>query len=443
MEPRTRYAKSGDVHIAYQVVGDGPTDLVLVPGWISHVEYYWEHPRMAHFIERLASFSRLMLIDKRGVGMSDPVSDAPTLEDRMDDVRAVMDAVGSERAALLGISEGGPMNILFAATYPERCAGLVLYGAFALGSQAPDYPWMPSEDAYQRIWARLEAGWGEGVALPIVAPELARDPSATHWWARFERLAASPGMAIAMLKLASRIDVRGVLGSIGVPTLVLHRTGDRMVWIDNGRYLAERIPGARFKQLQGSDHLFCSEGADELLDEIEEFVTGTRGASEPTRVLSTVLFTDLVGSTERAAELGDVRWRDLLASHHRRVRRSLERWQGREIKTLGDGFLATFDGPTRAIRCARAIADATRDELGTEVRAGLHTGECELIGSDVGGLAVHIGARVSSLAGAGEVLVSSTVKDLTVGSGIEFEDRGGHTLKGVPGEWRLFAVTNA
>lgn len=443
MQPRTRYAKSGDVHIAYQVVGDGPTDLVFVPGWISHVEYYWEHPRLVHFIERLASFSRLVLIDKRGTGMSDPVSDAPTLEDRMDDVRAVMDAVGSERAALLGISEGGPMNILFAATYPERCSALVLYGTFAVGAKAPDYPWMPSRDVLERGWALIDEGWGNGVALPIVAPELSRDASAARWWERFERHATSPGMAIALLRLSSHIDVRDVLSSISVPTLVLHRPGDRMVRIENGRYLAEHIRGARFRQLGGSDHLFWSEGAETLLDDIEEFITGKRAAPEPNRVLATVLFTDLVGSTHRAAELGDQRWRDLLASHHQLVRRSLDRWQGREVKTMGDGFLATFDGPARAIRCAWAIAERTRDELAAEVRAGLHTGECELMGSDVGGIAVHIGARVSALAGGGEVLVSSTVKDLTVGSGIAFEDRGGHALKGIPGEWHLFAVIDA
>jgi class 3 adenylate cyclase len=443
MQPRTRYAKSGDVHIAHQVIGDGPTDLVFVPGWISHVEYYWEHPRLARFIERLASFSRLILIDKRGTGMSDPVSNAPTLEARMDDVRAVMDAVGSERAALLGISEGGPLNLLFAATYPERCLALVLYGTFAVGAKTSDYPWMPARDVLERGWALLDERWGDGGALPIVAPELVRDPSMARWWERFERQAASPGMAIALLELSSRIDVRGVLSSIGAPTLVLHRPGDKMVRIENGRFLAEQIPAARFTQLGGSDHLFWSEGADELLDEIEEFITGARAAPQSDRVLATVMFTDLVGATERAAQLGDQRWRDLLASHHRLVRRSLERWQGREIKTMGDGFLATFDGPGRAIRCARAIAEQTRDELDAEVRAGLHTGECELIGSDVGGIAVHIGARVGALAGAGEVLVSSTVKDLTAGGGIAFEDRGAYTLKGVPGDWRLFAVTDA
>jgi pimeloyl-ACP methyl ester carboxylesterase len=438
---KTRYAKSGDVHIAYQAIGDGPTDLVFVPGWISHVEHYWDHPRMAHFIQRLASFCRLILIDKRGVGMSDPVGDAPTLEERMDDVRAVMDAVGSKRAVLLGVSEGGPMNILFAATYPERCSGLILYGSFAVGRETAEQPWMPSEEAYGRFWARLEEGWGEGVALPVLAPGLADDPSATRWWARFERLAASPGMAISMLKLASRIDVRDVLSSIGVPTLVLHKLDDRMVRIDNGRYLARQIPGARFKQLEGSDHLFWSEGADELLDEIEEFVTGQRHERAPDRVLATVLFTDIVDSTSRAAALGDRRWTELLEDHHRLVRQQLPRFGGHEVKTIGDGFLATFDGPARAVRCALATVEANR-EIGVTLRAGLHTGECERRGDDISGIAVHIGARVATLAGPTEVLVSRTVKDLVAGSGLVFEDRGSHRLKGVPDEWHLFAASS-
>jgi class 3 adenylate cyclase len=400
----------------------------------------WQDPSLAHFLERLTSFSRLILIDKRGTGLSDPVSldRLPTLEQRVDDVRAVMDAVGSDRAALLGISEGGPMNILFAATYPERTAALVLYGSFARLMRDEDYPFGLPPDAIERTWPSIAEDWGRAAALELLAPSRAQDDQLRAWWARYQRLSASPGAAVGLLRMAAGIDVRPILPVIRVPTLVLHRR-ERFVLPANGRYLAEHIPGARFVELPGDDHLYFVGENDALADEIEEFLTGARPLPEPDRVLATVLFTDIVASTERAAALGDRRWRQLLASHNALVRRELVRFRGREVKTVGDGFLATFDGPARAIRCACAIRDGVR-ALGLEIRAGLHTGECELMGDDVGGIAVHISARVVGSAAAGEVLVSSTVKDLVAGSGLRFVARGTHHLHGVPGEWRLFAV---
>jgi class 3 adenylate cyclase/pimeloyl-ACP methyl ester carboxylesterase len=434
MEPETRYAKSGDVHIAYQVVESGPTDLVLVPGFISHIEEWWEEPLSARFLERLASFSRLILFDKRGTGLSDREAGVPTLEQRMDDVRAVLAAAGSERAAVLGVSEGGAMSALFAATYPERTAALVLYGTFAEFCS-----WVPTPEHLEHFLHAIDEGWGTGRSLPHFAPSVADDSRFRRWWARYERLGASPGAAMALMRMNSEIDVRHVLPAIRVPTLVLHRTGDVTVDVEAGRYQAAHIPGATYVELPGVDHLPFVGDAEAVLDEIEEFLTGARPVAEPDRVLATVLFTDVVGSTELAARLGDRRWRDLLDAHHAAVRRQLARFRGREVKTVGDGFLATFDGPARAIRCADAIRASVRT-LGLEVRAGLHTGEVELIGDDVGGIAIHVGARVAALAGPGEVLVSSTVKDLVAGSGLRFEDRGTHRLKGVPEGWRLFAV---
>jgi pimeloyl-ACP methyl ester carboxylesterase/class 3 adenylate cyclase len=434
MEPETRYAKSGDVHIAYQVVGSGPTDLVLVPGFISHIEEWWEEPLSARFLERLASFSRLILFDKRGTGLSDREAGVPTLEQRMDDVRAVLAAAGSERAAVLGVSEGGAMSALFAATYPERTAALVLYGTFAEFCS-----WVPTPEHLEHFLHAIDEGWGTGRSLPHFAPSVADDSRFRRWWARYERLGASPGAAMALMRMNSEIDVRHVLPAIRVPTLVLHRTGDVTVDVEAGRYQAAHIPGATYVELPGVDHLPFVGDAEAVLDEIEEFLTGARPVAEPDRVLATVLFTDVVGSTELAARLGDRRWRDLLDAHHAAVRRQLDRFRGREVKTVGDGFLATFDGPARAIRCADAIRASVRT-LGLEVRAGLHTGEVELIGDDVGGIAIHVGARVAALAGPGEVLVSSTVKDLVAGSGLRFEDRGTHRLKGVPEGWRLFAA---
>ena len=444
MEAETHYAKSGDLHIAYQVVGGGASDLVLVPPFVSHVEHYWEEPTVARFLTRLASFSRLILFDKRGTGLSDrvPPDRLPTLEQRMDDVRAVMDATGAERAALFGPSEGGPMSALFAATYPERTTALILYGTFASTVRDATYPWAMDPEERRKVIEAIPEQWGQGAYVDLLAPGMAGDERFRRWWARLERLGASPGAAMALRRMNGEIDIRTTLSAIRVPTLVLHRTGDLDTSIEEGRYLAAHIPGAKFVDLPGADHLPWAGDQDAIVDEVEEFLTGVRPAAEPDRVLATVLFTDIVGSTTRAVELGDRRWRDLLFSHNAIVRHELDRARGREVKTVGDGFLATFDGPARAIRCACAIRDAVRG-LGLAIRAGLHTGECELIGDDVGGIAVHIGARVMARARPYEVLVSSTVKDLVTGSGVEFQDRGMHRLKGVPGAWRLYGVQRA
>jgi pimeloyl-ACP methyl ester carboxylesterase len=440
--PETRYARSGDVNVAYQVLGEGASDLVYVPGWVSNVEINWEEPGYARFLNRLASFARLIVFDKRGTGLSDrvPVHQLPTLEQRMDDVRAVMEAAGSERAALLGVSEGGPMCALFAATYPDRTAGLIMYGTYARRSPAPDYPWGRTLEEHEARLREIEEGWGGPVWLAPRAPSAMDDPRFVDWWARYLRQSASPQAVLALTQMNYEVDVRDVLRTISVPTLVIHRTGDRIMHTDEARYLADTIPGARLALLSGDDHLPWVANQDEILDEIEEFVTGTRPIHEPDRVLATVLFTDIVGSTERAVQLGDRRWRRLLQEHHDTIRRELDRYRGREIDTAGDGFLATFDGPARAVRCAVGICDVLRP-LDLVIRAGIHTGEVELMDSNIGGIAVHIAARVMATAGHGEVMVSSTVKDLVAGSGIEFEDRGTHALKGVPGEWRLFAVT--
>jgi class 3 adenylate cyclase len=438
VESRTRYADSDGVSIAYQVHGAGELDLVFVSGFVSHSELFWQGPA-ARFFRRLAAFARLIMFDKREQGLSDRLGRPPTLEESMRDVGAVMDAAGSDRAALFGVSEGGPMCALFAATYPDRARSLVLYGTYARMLAAAGYPAGIEEDALDRLGERMKQEWGGPVGMRLWAPSSAEDPSFRDWWARLLRQGTSPAGAVALLNLYKQIDVRAVLPTIAVPTLVLQRAGDRMVDAGHGRYLAENIPEARYVELPGEDHLAIAGDQDALLDEIEEFLVGTRGAREAERALSTVLFTDIVGSTERARDLGDRRWRELLASHDELVRRQLRVHRGNEVKTMGDGFLATFDGPARAIRCAGAIRDEVRG-LGLEVRAGVHTGEVELTGADVSGMAVNIGARVAALAGPGEVLVSSTVKELVVGSGIEFADRGPHELKGVPGEWRLFAV---
>ncbi len=437
--PKTRYAKSGDLHIAYQVVGEGPLDLVFVPGFVSHLEFEWEGPLSARFFQRLASFSRLIRFDKRGTGLSDRPPGVPTLEQRMDDVRAVMDAAGSHKAALFGVSEGGPMSLLFSATYPERTSALVLYGSYARRAWASDHPFGITEADMERALEDLERNWGGSAGIETRAPSMAHDEHFGRWRANWMRLAASPGAAVAILRMNMEIDVRHILPVIRVPTLIVHRTGDRLTRVEQARYMAERIPGAKLVELPGIDHTPWVGDSDALLDEVEEFLTGVRHVAEPNRVLATVLFTDIVGSTERAAALGDQRWRELLTSHHALVRKELARFRGREIDTAGDGFLATFDGPARAIRCASAIRDAVKD-LGIEIRAGLHTGECEVMGDKLGGIAVHIGARIASLAKPGEIMVSSTVKDLVAGSGLEFEGRGPHALKGIPGEWRLFAV---
>jgi pimeloyl-ACP methyl ester carboxylesterase len=444
MTPETQYARSGDVNIAYQVVGEGPLDLVYVPGWVSNVELIWDEPAMAHFLERLASFSRLILFDKRGTGLSDRVSNdkLPTLEERMDDVRAVLEEVGSSRAALFGHSEGGNMCVLFAATYPERTSALVTLGSFARRRDPDDdYPWAPTAENREETALDFERNWGHlrPEDVEYYAPSRLGDDQFVRNLERYLRRSASPGAAAALLRMNSYIDVRDVLPTIRVPTLVLHRTGDHDVDVAEGRYLASKIPGARFVELPGDDHWISAGNPDEIADEIESFLTGTRPAEELDRVLATVLFTDIVDSTKRAVELGDRRWRQLLNTHDAAVRRELERFRGREVDTAGDGFFATFDGPARAVRCAISIGDAVR-ELGLDLRAGIHTGECELDGPKVRGIAVHTGARVASLAAPGEVLVSRTVKDLVAGSGLDFVDRGVHELKGVPGEWRLYAA---
>jgi class 3 adenylate cyclase len=435
-----RYAKSGDVNIAYAVSGEGPLDLVFVPGFVSHLELDTEQPGYAHLLERLSSFSRLIRFDKRGTGLSDRPGGLPDLETRMDDVRAVMDAAGSDRAALFGYSEGGPMCCLFAATYPQRVVALVLYGTYAKRRDADeDYPWAATWEQRQAYARRVEEEWGHESDLSSMAPNA--DEAVTRWWRARARAAASPGAARDLILMNSQIDVRHVLPTIHVPTLVLHRSGDPDSHVDEGRYIAAHVAGARFVELSGEDHLVMID-PDQIVDEVEEFLTGREPIRAPNRVLATVLFTDIVGSTETAAAMGDSRWRELLHQHHAVIRRHLGRYDGREIDTAGDGFFASFDGPARAIRCASAISGAV-EPLGIRVRAGLHTGECELVDGKVGGIAVHVGARVASLAKPGEVLVSSTVRDIVAGSGIEFSERGSAELKGVPGEWRLFAVESA
>ncbi|MGH2655725.1 MAG: adenylate/guanylate cyclase domain-containing protein [Actinomycetota bacterium] len=439
--PETRYAESGGLHIAYQALGESAPDLVYVAEFWNSIEAQWEEPGFERFLRRLASFSRLICFDQRGSGMSDPVAleKLPTLEEWMDDVRAVMDAVGSRKAVLLGSGGGGLMSMLFAATYPERTEALILINSFARLTRAPDYPIGTSPEFEDRIVWELKNGWGRGILLETTAPTLASDASFRRWWARYQRLGASPGTVLTMRGMLQQSDVRHVLDSIRVPTLILHRAGNRLVDVALGRFLAEQIPGARYVEVQGVDYFPFVGDADAILDEVEEFVTGERASTQGDRVLATVLFTDIVGSTQRAAELGDRRWRDLLQRHHATIRRELQRHRGEEVDTAGDGFLATFDGPARAVRCAQAIGDAVHS-LDLEVRCGLHTGEVERTAGKVGGLAVHIAARVMAGARPGEVLVSSTVKDLVGGSGLSFEDRGIHVLKGVPGEWRLFAV---
>ena len=438
--PQTRYAKIGDVHIAYQVIGDGP-DLVLVPGWISHVEYAWEDPASRAFLTRLASFSRLILLDRRGTGLSDRVAELPTLEQRMDDVSAAMDAAGSERAVLFGVSEGGPMCMTFAATYPERTSALILYGTFARGMRGPDYPIGMPPQLLERNLEIVEESWGTGASADYFAPSRKGDESFRQSWARFERLAVSPAGIKTLVRIFYETDARQALPAIRVPTLVLHRIGDQVTRVAGARYIAERIAGAKYVELAGVDHCPWVGDPDALLDEVQEFVTGARPRAEPDRILATVMFTDIVGATQKAAALGDARWRELLDRHHALVREQLARFRGRDIDTAGDGFLASFDGPARGVRCAAALVREL-GRLGLQIRAGLHSGECELIGGKLGGIAVHTGARVASLAGAGEVLVSSTVKDLVAGSGLKFQERGTHVLKGVPGEWRLYAIAD-
>ncbi|MBA3301836.1 MAG: adenylate/guanylate cyclase domain-containing protein [Thermoleophilaceae bacterium] len=437
--PETKYARSGDLSIAYQVVGDGPIDLVHIPGIVSHVDLAWENPGYRRFMDRLSSFARVIVYDKRGTGLSDPVTEPPSVEERIDDTRAVMDALDVERAAIFGCSEGALLAAFFAATYPQRVTHAILYGSFArMQPDPPDYPWGFEDEIVEELREGALEAWGEGFMLTLLAPSMLGDDRARTWWGRFERASTSPRTTLIMAAANFELDLRGVLPSVQAPTLVLHRSSD-VLPIEGARYVADHIPRARFTELHGDDHWPWINDPDEVCDHVEEFLTGTRREPDPDRVLATVLFTDIVGSTERAAELGDSRWRGLLDAHESIVRAQLDWHKGREVKMTGDGFLATFDGPARAIRCARDAVNGLRD-VGIEIRTGVHTGECELRNGDIGGIAVHIGARVMGSAGPGEVLVSSTVKDLTVGSDINFEDRGNHPLKGVPGKWHLYAV---
>jgi pimeloyl-ACP methyl ester carboxylesterase/class 3 adenylate cyclase len=440
VQAETKWARSGELHIAYQVTGDGPVDLLLTPGYLSHLEQNQWWPGYAHFVDRLRSFSRVIVFDRRGTGLSDRILALGSFEELLDDIRAVLDAVSSERAVLLGQAEGGPMCALFAATHPERTSGLVLNASYAKRLQAPDYPWGLDDESRRRILEGYATRWGsERFGLRALAPSMDGNDQFRDWYTQACRFAGTPGSARAWFEAQMEIDIRDVLPAIRVPTLVLHRVDDPVVPIDAGRFLAAHIPGAKLVELPGADHFPFVGDTDGLVDEVEEFVTGTRPSREPDRVLATVLLTDIVGSTERAAELGDRRWKELLDEHHRIARTEIERARGREARLTGDGVLATFDGPARAVGCATAIREAVRP-LGLVIRAGLHTGEVELAEAGPEGIAVHIGARISALAGPGEVLVSSTVKDLVVGSGIEFADRGTHELRGVPGEWRVFAV---
>ena len=441
MHDDTRYARSGELWIAYQVVGDGPFDLLWAPGYMSHLEQNWTWPQYEAMLERMASFSRLIIFDRRGTGMSDRPLQLGSFEEMTDDITAVLDAARSERAALFGGAEGGPMCALYAATFPERTSALVLGASYARRTWAPDYPWGIPDEAQRRILEQYATRWGtRDFGIRSLAPSLAEDERFARWYAQACRYAGTPASARAWFEATMEIDVRGVLPAIRVPTLVLHRTGDRAVPIEAGRYLAEHIPDARFAEHPGVDHFPFVGDYEALVDEVEEFLTGARRSREPDRVLATVLFTDIVGSTELAAELGDDVWTSLLDEHHRLVRAELSRYRGQEIRVAGDGFLATFDGPARGIRCALAIRDAVRP-LGLEIRAGLHTGEIATAPSGIEGIAVHVGARIADLAGAGEVVTSSTVKDLVVGSGIAFADRGAHVLKGVPGEWHVHSAS--
>jgi class 3 adenylate cyclase len=439
MRPETRYARSGDVHLAYQTVGDGPLDILLVEQWWSNVDSQWDVPPLATMLERVASFSRLILLDKRGTGLSDPVplGGLPTLEEWMDDIRAVLDAVGSRQTALVAGIGASYLTILFAATYPERTSALVLVDGYARLLGGEDYPpWLPRTFPPEE-GENIRAGWGRGILLTRLAPNEAKDPEIVQAFAAYERQSASPGTGEAMLKMLYESDVRAVLPAIRVPTLVIAHAESARIPVEHSRYLVERIPGARYVELPGNENLLWAGDQQGLLAEVQEFLTGVRPQDEPDRVLATVLFTDIVDSNRRASELGDRRWRSLLAAHDHAARAELDRYRGRAIQTTGDGFLAVFDGPARAIRCAARIREAVR-AIGLEIRSGLHTGELELTDADVRGIAVHIGARIAALARPGDIMVSSTVKDLVVGSGIAFEDRGEHKLKGVADEWRLF-----
>jgi len=433
--PKTRYAKSGDIHVAYQVFGEGTVDLVMAPGFVSHIENYWTEPRFARWLERLGRGFRVILFDKRGTGLSDHVQDLPSMDERMDDVRAVMDTVGIERAAQFGISEGGSLAALFAATHPDRSNALLLYGAFARFKH-----WFPTEEDLQGLFEYIDQDWGSGESLPLFAPNFAEDQALKEWWGRFERLGASPNAAITLMKMNSQIDISAILPTIHVPTLVVHRTDDVTISIEGGRELASLIPNARLVELEGNDHIpFVGQNADRIVDEFHQFLLGSRAEDTSERILTTVLFTDIVGSTRQAEVLGDERWADVIAAHDATVRDELRRFRGREVKSLGDGFLATFDGPGRAVKCAMAISASMRS-LGIEVRAGLHTGEVEMSEKDIRGIAVHLAARIASEASANEVFASRTVRDLVAGSGINFRNIGARDLAGFSEPMEIYAA---
>jgi pimeloyl-ACP methyl ester carboxylesterase/class 3 adenylate cyclase len=433
------YARSGDVNIAYQVIGDGPLDLVFVMGWVSHLEYFWREPHFARFLFRLASFSRLILFDKRGTGLSDrvPIDQLPTLEERMDDVRAVMQAAGSERAALCGVSEGGPMCSLFAATYPEKTIALVMIGTYAKRIRDEDYPWAPTSAERQHFFEELQERWGGPIGLEERAPSMADDPQFRQWWAEYLRMGASPGAAVALTKMNADIDVRQVLPTIRVPSLIVHRVEDMCLKVEEGRYVASKIPGAKLIELPGNDHLPFVGDQEAILEEVEKFLAGVRHRIEDDRVLATVLFTSFEAGQQQVGVSSN--WKAVIEKLRAQVHKEISWFRGREIDMIGDRAFAIFDGPARAIRCAWAIKESA-SRLGAQLRAGLHTGECDIIDGKVGGIAAEIGLNVMKLAAPNEVLVSKTVKDLVAGSGIVFEEKGRHRLFGFSEYWRVFAV---
>ncbi len=437
--PQTSYAWNDGTALAYQVVGASGPDLLLVPGSVTHLEVLWDEPRVRRFLTRFAGFCRPIIMDPRGLGLSDRLTEIPTLEDRVDDLLSVLDAAESERATLFGNADTGPPCIVAAVSHPDRVGGLILCGTYAKGSWSDDYPWGWTDEQFADFRRSVRDDWGTAERIAAVAPSMAGDQAFLQWAATLMRLGASPRAVLLLAEMTKTVDVRSLLPRIPVPTLVMHRRDDRINEVDHGRYLADRIPGARWVELPGDDFLLWAGDTDGIVDEVEEFLTGRRGGAEPTRVVATVMFTDVVGSTERAQALGDRAWSDLLEVHNIRVRAELRWFGGREIDTAGDGFLTSFDSPTSAITCARAVLGSMH-EIGVDLRIGLHTGECNVVGDKLRGIAVHIGARVASKAGAGEILVSQTVKDLVAGSVIEFHDRGLHELKGVPGEWRLYSV---
>lgn len=436
----TRYAKSGDLNIAYQIFGEGAINLVYIPGWTSNVEFMWTIPENHEFLSKLGSFARVVVLDRRGTGLSDPVENPPTLEERMDDVRAVMDAAGWERAAIWGVSEGGPMAMLFAATYPDRTEALLLYGTYARFSRDKDYPCGYSPRANEKWLTKVEQTWGTGEMSRGFVPTRANDAAYIRALGRAERMAMSPGTARKLFYLLTELDVRHVLSAIRVPTIVLHRVGDAPVSVKNAHYMAEHIAGAKYVELPGADHIPWMGDQDALLSEVREFLTGERATPEADRILTTILFCDIVDSTKRAAELGDREWKALLSRFYGVADEKLKQFRGRKLDTAGDGLFASFDGPARAVRCGEALCRAMR-EFGVQIRVGVHTGECEVLGDKYSGIAVHLGARIASIAEPCQVIVSSTVKELVVGSGIQFADLGLRALKGVPDPWRLYQMT--